>query len=99
MGRALDLMLSGRAVGAAEALSMGLVNRVVPRGTAREAAEAWAAELSELPQACMRNDRRSAYDQWSMSMEEAMSNELRLGLDSLAAGLDGATRFAERRRG
>ena len=57
-GRALDLILSGRPVGADEALAMGLANRVVPSGTALEAAVAWAAELAALPQVCMRNDRR-----------------------------------------
>lgn len=98
LGRALDLILTGRAVGAAEALSMGLVNRVVPRGNARAAAEEWALELSQLPQICMRNDRLSAYEQASMPQGEALSNELRRGLDSLAAGAaEGASRFVERR--
>jgi enoyl-CoA hydratase len=100
MGRAMDLILSGRAVTAAEALSMGLVNRVVPKGTAREAAEAWARELSELPQACMRNDRLSAYEQWSLPLDGALANELTRGFDTMTnAGLEGANRFAARRKG
>ncbi len=97
LGRALDLILSGRAVSAAEALSMGLVNRVVPRGGARAAAEEWAHELAQLPRICMRNDRLSAYEQAPMSLDDALSNELRRGLDSLAAGaVEGAARFAAR---
>jgi enoyl-CoA hydratase len=95
-GRALDLILTGRGVGADEALSMGLVNRVVPAGTALEAAIAWAAEIAALPQVCMRNDRRSAIDQWDLSVPEALLHETRLGIDSLRAGeaLEGAARFA-----
>lgn len=99
LGRALDLILSGRAVSAAEALSIGLVNRVVARGGARAASEEWARELAQLPQICMRNDRLSAHEQAHMSLDEALSNELRRGLDSLAAGaVEGASRFAARSR-
>lgn len=99
LGRAMDLILTGRPVTAAEALAMGLVNRVVPRGTARAAAEAWAAELAELPQVCMRNDRLSAHEQASMSLDEALANEMRRGLASLAAGaVEGAERFVARRK-
>jgi enoyl-CoA hydratase len=95
-GRALDLILSGRPVGAAEALSMGLANRVVASGTALEASIAWATELAALPQVCMRNDRRSALAQWDLPVDEALLVETRLGLDSLASGeaLEGAARFA-----
>jgi enoyl-CoA hydratase len=95
-GRALDLILTGRAVGAEEALAMGLANRVVPTGTARDAAVAWAAEIAALPQVCLRNDRRSAIDQWDRSVPEALLHETRLGLASLASGeaLEGAGRFA-----
>lgn len=94
-GRALDMILTGRGVGADEALAMGLVNRVVPTGTALESAVAWATELSDLPQDCMRNDRRSAVDQWSLSVPDALLHESRLGLDSLRSGeaVAGATRF------
>lgn len=99
LGRALDLILTGRAVSAAEALAMGLVNRVVPPGMARAAAEAWAVELAELPQVCLRQDRLSAHEQASMSLDEALANELRRGLTSLTAGaVEGAGRFVARRR-
>ena len=74
---------------------MGLVNRVVPSGTALETAVAWADELAALPQVCLRNDRRSAVDQWDRPVPDALLHETRLGLDSLRSGeaLDGATRF------
>ncbi len=99
LSRALDLVLTGRAVGAAEALSMGLANRVVPAGQARAAAEALAHELAALPQVCMREDRLSAYEQFGMSLDDALANELRHGLTSLQAGAtEGAQRFTERKR-
>lgn len=95
LSRALDLILTGRSVGAAEALAMGLANRVVPRGEARAAAEALAAELARLPPMCMRGDRRSAYEQFDLDLEKALTRELELGTRSLAAeALEGATRFA-----
>ena len=95
LSRALDLILTGRAVDAAEALSMGLANRVVPTGEARAAAESLARDLAALPQTCLRNDRLSSYQQFDLDFDEAMGNELRLGLASLADGaLDGAQRFA-----
>ena len=93
-GRALDLILTGRAVAADEALAMGLVNRVVPRGQARAAAEALAAELARLPQGALRGDRLSAHEQWELSYQDALANELRHGLGALAEGLAGAARFA-----
>ncbi|MGH9080695.1 MAG: crotonase/enoyl-CoA hydratase family protein [Acidimicrobiales bacterium] len=84
-GRALDLILSGREVGADEALAMGLVNRVARRGTTLDEAVAWGHRLAALPQVCMRNDRLSALAQWGQPVGEAMGTELRLGLDSLAS--------------
>jgi enoyl-CoA hydratase len=93
-GRALDLILTGRAVDAPEALAMGLVNRVVPRGQARAAAEALAAELARLPQAALRGDRLSAYEQWELSYADALANELRHGVAALTEGVGGAARFA-----
>lgn len=94
--RALDLILTGRAVGASEALSMGLVNRVVPQGDARMAAEALAHEIARFPQVCMRNDRISAYEQWSLSLDQALAREFDFGIDTLRSGeaVAGAQRFA-----
>jgi enoyl-CoA hydratase len=94
-GRALDLILTGRAVGAEEALAIGLVDRVVPAGSTRAAAEALALELSELPQECLRNDRLSVLDQHGLTETEALASELRHGLRSLQAdAVEGAARFA-----
>ena len=95
LGRALDLILTGRPVGAAEALAMGLVNRVVPHGQGRQAAEELARELARFPQPCMLHDRLSAYEGLDVPFAAAMANEFRHGLESLAAGsAEGARRFA-----
>jgi enoyl-CoA hydratase len=93
LSRALDLILTGRAVKADEALAIGLANRVVPRGQARTAAEQLAAELAGLPQLCLRNDRLSAYEQFAMSLPEAMDNEFKHGWTSLADAGAGVSRF------
>jgi len=93
--RAMDLILTGRAVGADEALGMGLVNRVVEPGTARAAAEALAADLAALPQTCLRNDRLSLLHGEALPLEDAMAYELEVGLESLTTdGVSGAGRFA-----
>ena len=96
LSRAVDLILTGRPVGAAEALQMGLANRIVPRGCARAAAEELARELAALPQICLRGDRFSAYESLDLDLSEALLNELRHGIRSLAAGESaaGARRFA-----
>jgi enoyl-CoA hydratase len=92
--RAMDLILTGRPVPADEALAFGLANRVVEPGTARAAAEALARQIAAFPQTCLRNDRRSAYEQDGRAEDEAMRFELEAGLGSLRAdGLSGAARF------
>lgn len=95
--RALDLILTGRPVGAEEALAMGLANRVVADGEARRAAEALAAQIAAFPQSCMRHDRLSSYEQWGLPLAEALKNECRHGQASLASGeaQAGAGRFRE----
>jgi enoyl-CoA hydratase len=95
-GRAMDLILTGRGVGADEARAIGLADRVVEPGHALAAAVSLAHELAALPQRCMRSDRRSAIDQWSLDHDAAMVNETRLGLETIASGetLEGASRFA-----
>lgn len=97
MSRALDLVLTGRAVKADEALAIGLANRVVPKGQARAAAEALANELAAFPQDCLRRDRRSVYEQDGTSLDDALLFEFRNGVPALMSnGLDGARRFAAR---
>ena len=97
LSHALDMILTGRPVGAEEALSMGLANRVVEPGTSRAEAEALAEHLTRFPQRCLLNDRRSAYEQWELSIEEAMKNEFQLGLSTIQSGetVEGAGRFSK----
>jgi len=85
LGRALDLILTGRAVAAAEAMQMGLVSRVVPHGQARAAAEALAREIAAFPQTCLRSDRQSAVQSLSLTDAEAIANEFWHGMTALAA--------------
>lgn len=93
--RAMDLVLTGRPVDAWEAERIGLVNRVVPVGTARAEAEALAHTIAGLPQECLRQDRLSLLEQDGLTEADAMANELRHGIVSLGAGaIEGAARFA-----
>jgi enoyl-CoA hydratase len=95
LSRALDLILTGRPVDAREALNIGLVNRVVPEGSAREEAEKLARQLAVFPQVCLREDRLSAYEQFDQNLTDALANEFKHGLKSLRAGSrEGAARFA-----
>jgi enoyl-CoA hydratase len=95
LGRALDMILTGRPVFAPEALAMGLADRVVPPGQARPAAEALAQEIAALPQQCLRSDRASALESGWLGEDEAMANEFRHGMTVLTApGMaDGVDRF------
>jgi enoyl-CoA hydratase len=95
-GRALDLILTGRAVDAEEALRIGLATRVVPTGEALPAALVLAHELAALPQTCLRSDRMSAHEQWSLTAADALANETSRGLAVIRSGetADGAQRFA-----
>ena len=98
-GRARDLILTGREVPAAEALAIGLADRVVPAGTEREAAEQLAREIAALPKTCLRNDRLSALEAEGLPEEAALANEFQRGMATLKAeGLPGASAFRGRPR-
>jgi enoyl-CoA hydratase len=94
MGHAMDLILTGRKVEAAEALQIGLANRVVPHGQARAAAVALAQQLAKFPQETMRADRMNAYEQWGKSLPDALHGEWERSKARIADGLQGAARFA-----
>jgi enoyl-CoA hydratase len=92
-GRAMDMVLTGRAVDAAEALEIGLVNRVVPAGQSRGTAEQLARELASFPQACMRGDRLSLLEQAGLTESAAVKNEFAHGVRSLRDAGEGLERF------
>lgn len=94
--RAMDMILTGRAVGAQEALSFGLVNRLTANDQLMPAASELAQQIARHPQQCLRNDRLSALEQWSLNEDEALKNEFSRGQHSLASGeaLSGAKDFS-----
>lgn len=97
MSRAMDMILTGRAVDAAEAQAIGLANRVVSVHNLRDSAEQLAMQIAVLPQQCLRNDRLSAYQQWGMDEQQAIRNEFTLGMATLSSGetVAGAQRFEQ----
>jgi len=97
---ALDLILTGRGVSGEEALSMGLANRLCEPGEALAVARQLAAQLAAFPQACLRADRRSSYEQWSQPLDQALGRELEGGLEVVAgaAFIAGVEAFGRRAR-
>lgn len=95
-GHALDMILTGRSVGAREALTMGLTNRVVASGTARNEAETLAAAMAAQPQASLLGDRSSVHEQFDLPLSVALENEFVCGMRALASGeaKRGAAHFA-----
>jgi enoyl-CoA hydratase len=93
---ALDLILTGRGVSGEEARRMGLANRLVPKGRALPEAVALAREIASRPQTALRSDRRSSYEQWSLTLDEALANEYRHGMETVGTGelFGGLERYA-----
>jgi len=94
---AMDLILTGRGISGDEAKQMGIANRLVNKGEALNAAISLARELCAFPQKCMRSDRMSSYEQWNLSIPEALQHETVLGRQVIKSGetAEGAKRFAE----
>ena len=94
---AMDLILTGRGVSGEEAMRMGIANRLVEPSQALDAAVELATELAQLPQKCLRSDRLSAYEQWSLTCTEAIQNEFRRGIEVVESGetRQGAQRFTD----
>jgi len=97
LSRALDMILTGRPVTAEEAYSWGLANRVVEDGQSRQESEKLAREIASFPKICMRNDRKSTYEQFSLNLKDALVNEFELGLKTLESGeyLKGSEAFTK----
>jgi len=96
MSNAMDMILTGRGVSGDEAVRMGLVNRMTEKGGALAAARELANQIAAFPQRCVRSDRMSAYEGWTMPLEEALVNEYRHGIATVNSGetREGASRFA-----
>jgi len=96
MSNAMDMILTGRGVSGDEALRMGLVNRMTEKGGALAAARELGNQIAAFPQRCVRSDRMSAYEAWTLPLEEALVNEYRHGIATVNSGetREGASRFA-----
>src|SRR5271155_4317666 len=96
MSNALDMILTGCGVSGDEALRMGLANRLVDRGQALASAKELARQIAAFPQRCMRGDRTSAYEAWTLPLNDAISNEYRYGIATIQSGetREGAARFS-----
>jgi enoyl-CoA hydratase len=96
MSNAMDMILTGRGVSGDEALRMGLANRIVDNGGALAAARELATQIAAFPQRCVRSDRMSAYEAWTLPLPEALANEYRHGIATINSGetREGASRFA-----
>lgn len=97
LSRALDMILTGRPITADEAYSWGLANRIVENGRSRQEAEKLARSISRFPKICMRNDRKSTYEQFSLNLEDALAKEFEFGLKTLESGeyLKGSEAFTK----